>query len=53
MACLRCTVRKSMILFLPSCLVEHPLRRTVLGQSSHLERLHHRLHEEQERRRQE
>jgi hypothetical protein len=25
----------------------------VTGQSSHLERLHHRLHEEQERRRQE
>jgi hypothetical protein len=30
-----------------------PLRRQVTGQSSHLERLHHRLHEEQERRRQE
>jgi hypothetical protein len=27
--------------------------RTVSGQSSHLERLHRRLHEEQERRRQE
>jgi hypothetical protein len=39
--------------FLPSRLVERPLRRTVSGQSSHLERLHCRLHEEQERRRQE
>jgi hypothetical protein len=42
-----------MIPFLPSCLAEHPLRRIVPGQSSHLERLHHRLHEEQERQRQE
>jgi hypothetical protein len=42
---------KSVIPFLPSHLAERPLRRTVLGQSSHLERLHHRLHEEQERRR--
>jgi hypothetical protein len=42
-----------MIPFLPSRLAEHPLRCTVLGQSNHLERLHHRLHEEQERRRQE
>jgi hypothetical protein len=39
--------------FLPSRLAERPLRRLVTGQSSHLERLHHRLHEEQERRRQE
>jgi hypothetical protein len=38
---------------LPSHLAERPLRRLVIGQSSHLERLHHRLHEEQERRRQE
>jgi hypothetical protein len=42
-----------MIPFLPSRLVERPLRRTVPGQSSHLERLHRRLHEEQERQRQE
>jgi hypothetical protein len=48
MAHLRCTARKSVIPFLPSRLVERPLRRTVSGQSSHLERLHHRLHEEQE-----
>jgi uncharacterized coiled-coil protein SlyX len=53
MACLRCTARKSVIPFLPSRLVERPLRRTVTGQLSHLERLHYRLHEEQERRRQE
>jgi hypothetical protein len=51
MARIRCTTRKSVILFLPSRLAECPLRRTVLGQSSHLERLHHRLHEEQEHRR--
>jgi hypothetical protein len=44
---------KSVISFLPSHLAERPLRRTVPGQSSHLERLHHRLHEEQERQRQE
>jgi hypothetical protein len=53
MARLRHTARKSVITFLPSCLAEHPLRRPVTGQSSHLERLHHRVHEEQERRRQE
>jgi hypothetical protein len=53
MARLRHTARKSIIPFLPSCLAERPLRRLVPGQSSHLERLHHRLHEEQERRRQE
>jgi hypothetical protein len=53
MARIRCTAHKSMILFLPSRLAERPLRRTVSGQSSHLERLHHRLHEEQERQRQE
>jgi hypothetical protein len=53
MARLRYTARKSVIPFLPSRLAERPLRRTVLGQSSHLERLHRRLHEEQERRRQE
>jgi hypothetical protein len=44
----RCTARKSMIAFLPSRLAERPLHRTVPGQSSHLERLHRRLHEEQE-----
>jgi hypothetical protein len=53
MACLRGTARKSVIPFLPSRLVERPLRRTVSGQSSQLERLHRHLHEEQERRRQE
>jgi hypothetical protein len=53
MARLRHTARKSIIPFLPSRLAEHPLRRLVTGQSSHLDRLHHRLHEEQERRRQE
>jgi hypothetical protein len=53
MAHLRHTARKSIIPFLPSRLAERPLRRPVTGQSSHLERLHHRLHEEQERRRQE
>jgi hypothetical protein len=53
MARIRCTARKSVIPFLPSRLAERPLRRTVSSQSSHLERLHHRLHEEQERRRQE
>jgi hypothetical protein len=53
MAHLRHTARKSVIPFLPSHLAERPLRRPVTGQSSHLERLHHRLHEEQERRRQE
>jgi hypothetical protein len=53
MARIRCTARKSVITFLPSRLEEHPLRRTVPDQSRHLERLHHRLHEEQERRRQE
>jgi hypothetical protein len=53
MAHLRHTARKFVIPFLPSRLAERPLRRPVTGQSSHLERLHHRLHEEQERRRQE
>jgi hypothetical protein len=53
MARLRHTARKSVIPFLPSRLAERPLRCPVTGQSSHLERLHHRLHEEQERRRQE
>jgi hypothetical protein len=53
MARLRHTARKSVIPFLPSRLAERPLRRPVIGQSSHLERLHHRLHEEQEHRRQE
>jgi hypothetical protein len=48
MARLKCTARKSVIPFLPSRLVEHPLRRTVPSQSSHLEILHRRLHEEQE-----
>jgi hypothetical protein len=53
MARIRCTARKSVIPFLPSRLAERPLRRTVSDQSSHLERLHRRLHEEQEHRRQE
>jgi hypothetical protein len=53
MARLRHTARKSVIPFLPSHLAERPLRRPVAGQSSHLERLHHCLHEEQECRRQE
>jgi hypothetical protein len=53
MARLRHTARKSVIPFLPSRLAERLLRRPVAGQSSHLERLHHRLHEEQKRRRQE
>jgi hypothetical protein len=48
MARLRHTVRKSVIPLLPSRLAECPLRRPVTGQSSHLERLHHRLHEQQE-----
>jgi hypothetical protein len=52
MARLRHTARKSVIPFLPSRLAERPLRRTMSGQSSHLERLHHRLREEQERQRQ-
>jgi hypothetical protein len=49
----RHTARKSVIPFLPSRLAERPLRRPVTGQSSHLERLHHCLHEEQERHQQE
>jgi hypothetical protein len=53
MARIRCTARKSVIHFLPSRLAERPLCRTVPGQSSHLERLHRRLHEEWERRCQE
>jgi hypothetical protein len=53
MARIRCTAHKSVITFFPSRLVERPLRRTVTGQSSHLERLHCRLHEQQDRRRQE
>jgi len=52
MARLRHTARKSVIPFLPSRLAERPLHRTVSGQSSHLERLHHRLREEPERQRQ-
>jgi hypothetical protein len=50
MARRRRTARKSVIPFLPSRLAERPLRRTVTGRSSHLERLHRCLHEEQERR---
>jgi hypothetical protein len=50
MARLRHIAWKSVIPFLPSRLVEHPLRRPVTSQSSHLERLHQSLHEEQERR---
>jgi hypothetical protein len=53
MARLRHTARKSVIPFLPSRLTERPIDRPVTGQSSHLERWHHRLHEEQEHRRQE
>jgi hypothetical protein len=53
MARLRHTARKSVIPFLPSRLAERPLRHPVAGQSSHLERLHRHLHEEQESRRQE
>jgi hypothetical protein len=49
MAHIRCTARKSVIPFLPSRLAERPLRRTVTVQSSHLERLYRRIHEEQER----
>jgi hypothetical protein len=49
MARLRCTARKSVIPLLSSRLAERPLRRTVTGQLSHLERLHYHLHEEQER----
>jgi hypothetical protein len=52
MAHLRHTAQKLVIPFLPSRLAERPLHCPVTGQSSHLERLHHRLHEEQERRRQ-
>ena len=48
MARLRCTARKSVIPFLPSRLAEHPLCRTVPGQSRCLERLYRRLHKEQE-----
>ena len=53
MARIRCTARKSVIPIFPSRMTERPLRHMVPGQSSHLERLHHRLHEEQERRCQE
>jgi hypothetical protein len=53
MARIRCTARKYVIPILPSRLAERPLCRMVSGQSSHLERLHRRLHEEQERRHQE
>jgi hypothetical protein len=53
MARLRHTSRKLVIPFLPSRFTERPLHRLVTGQSGHLERLHHRLHKEQERRRQE
>jgi hypothetical protein len=53
MARLRHTAWKSIIPFLPSRLAERPLHRPVAGQSSHLERLRHCMHEEQERRRQE
>jgi hypothetical protein len=51
MARLRHTARKSVIPFLPSRLAVRPLHRTVTGQASHLEMLHHRLLEEQERQR--
>jgi hypothetical protein len=45
--------RKLVIPFLPSRLVERPLRHTVSRESNHLERMHHRLREEQEHRCQE
>jgi hypothetical protein len=48
MAHIRCTAHKSVIPFLPSRLMERPLRRMVPGQSSHLERLHRHLHKEQD-----
>jgi hypothetical protein len=48
MARIRCTTHKSVIPFFPSRLAEYPLRYMVTDQSSHLERLHRRLHEEQE-----
>jgi hypothetical protein len=48
MARIRCTARKSVIPFLPSHLAERPQRRTMPDQFSHLERLHRRLHDEQE-----
>jgi hypothetical protein len=50
MARMRSTTRKSVIPFLPSRVAERPLHHTVPGQSSHLKRLHRRLHEEQEHR---
>jgi hypothetical protein len=53
MARIRCTACKSVIPIVPCRLAERPLHRTVPCQSSHLERLHRRLHKEQERRRQE
>jgi hypothetical protein len=53
MARLRHKARKSVIPFLLTRLAEHLLRRPVTSLSSHLEMLHHRLHEEQERWRQE
>jgi hypothetical protein len=53
MAYIRCTARKSVIPFLLFRLTERPLRRTLSGQSSHMERLHRRLYKEQEHRRQE
>jgi hypothetical protein len=49
MARLRHTARKSVVPFLPSRLAKRPLRRMVSSQSSHLERMHHCLREEQER----
>jgi hypothetical protein len=53
MARIRCTSRKYVIPFFPSRLAERPSCLTVSRQSSHLERLHRCLHEEQERRHQE
>jgi hypothetical protein len=50
---LRHTTRKSVIPFLPPRHVERPLHCPVASQSSHLEGLHHHLHEEQECRYQE
>jgi hypothetical protein len=48
MARLRHTTCKSVIPFLPSRLAERLLHHTVIGQSSHLERLHHHLLDKQE-----
>jgi hypothetical protein len=53
MARLRHIAQKSVIPFLPSRLAERLLCRPLTSQYNHLEGLHHSLHEEQERWRQE